>query len=356
MAADDDDKTEEPTQQRIDEARKKGDVVNSPEVGAAFMLLAATAFVGIMSGPIAESMGRLLTGLLAHAGDMPADGHALVKLYAHIGLQVGGAMGLALVLLSAAGAIGRFVQDKPVFSSERLKPKLDNLDPIKGAGRVFGKQALGNFAKAAVKLLAVGGAIAYTLWPRDGSLTILSLLDPAALAPLMRERTLSLLITCTIAAGVIAAADYFFAYQEHRKRLRMSRQELKEEFRQSEGDPMVKAKLRQIRMERSQRRMMAAVPEATVIITNPTHYAVALKYDQDENPAPICVAKGVNEVALKIREVAGEHAVPIVEDPPLARALYASAELDRQIPREHFEAVAKIIGYVMRLAARRRGR
>jgi flagellar biosynthetic protein FlhB len=138
------------------------------------------------------------------------------------------------------------------------------------------------------------------------------------------------------------------------KRMRMSRREIKEELRQQDGDPMVKAKLRQIRMERSRRRMMANVPQASVVITNPTHYAVALRYEQGETPAPICLAMGVDDVAKRIREVAQEHDIPLVEDPPLARALFATAEIDQPIPKEHYEAVAKVIGFVMRLARRKR--
>jgi flagellar biosynthesis protein FlhB len=137
------------------------------------------------------------------------------------------------------------------------------------------------------------------------------------------------------------------------ERQRMSRREIKEESRQSEGDPMIKAKLRQVRQERARRRMIAAVPNASVVITNPTHFAVALRYEQGETPAPICLAKGVDAVALKIREVAKEHDIPIVEDAPLARALFAAADLDQPIPREHYDAVAKVIGFVMRLSRRR---
>jgi flagellar biosynthetic protein FlhB len=157
------------------------------------------------------------------------------------------------------------------------------------------------------------------------------------------------------AAAIIAAVDYVFTRQSYMKRMRMSRREIKEEMRQQDGDPMVKAKLRQIRNERSRRRMMQSVPEASVVITNPTHYAVALKYEQGETPAPICLAMGVDAVAQRIRELAKEHDIPIVEDPPLARALFATAELDQPIPKEHYEAVAKVIGFVMRLA-RRKGR
>jgi flagellar biosynthetic protein FlhB len=139
--------------------------------------------------------------------------------------------------------------------------------------------------------------------------------------------------------------------------MRMSRREVKEELRQQDGDPMVKAKLRQIRMERSRKRMIANVPNASVVITNPTHYAVALRYEQGETAAPVCLAMGVDAVAQRIREAAEEHDIPIVEDPPLARALFATADIDQPIPKEHYEAVAKVIGFVMRLARRkRRGR
>jgi flagellar biosynthetic protein FlhB len=165
-----------------------------------------------------------------------------------------------------------------------------------------------------------------------------------------------MLIAAASAAAVLAAVDYVFTRQSYMKRLRMSRREIKEEMRQSDGDPMIKAKLRAIRMERSRRRMLANVPKASVVITNPTHYAVALRYEQGETPAPICLAMGVDAVAQRIREAAEEHGIPVVEDPPLARALFAAADIDQPIPKEHYEAVAKVIGFVMRLARRRRGR
>ena len=354
MAADDDDKTEEPTQKRIDDARKRGEIVYSPEVGAAFSLFAVTLIVAFMAGPIARDIGQALRGALSNAHELPADAHGLMKLYGMLGLKIFGIVGLACVALVVAGIAARFVQDKPGWSAERLTPKLERVNPFEGAKRIFGAQAAGNFGKTLLKFAIVGIAVGYALWPRDGTLSILPTLDVAALGPLMQERALSLLIACTTAAAGIAIVDYIFTRQAHMKRLRMSRQDIKEEFRQNEGDPQVKAKLKQIRQERARRRMMAAVPQATVVITNPTHYAVALKYDKETSPAPICVAKGVNDVALRIRELAAESGVAVVEDPPLARALYATVDIEETIPREHFEAVAKVIGYVMRLADRRR--
>ena len=163
-----------------------------------------------------------------------------------------------------------------------------------------------------------------------------------------------LLIAVLAVMTVIAGLDFTYQKMQHFKQMRMSRQEIKDEMKQSDGDPMVKARLRQIRTERARRRMMQAVPEATVVVMNPTHYAVALKYAQGETAAPMCVAKGLDSVALKIRAVAEEAGVPVIEDPPLARALYAAVDVDEMIPPAHFEAVAKIIGFILGQANRRR--
>jgi flagellar biosynthetic protein FlhB len=182
----------------------------------------------------------------------------------------------------------------------------------------------------------------------------MSLLDPAALLPYVQSRVVALMMALASSAAILAAIDYVFTRQSYMERMKMSRREIKEEMRQQDGDPMVKAKLRQIRNERSRKRMIQNVPNASVVITNPTHYAVALRYEQGETAAPVCLAMGVDAVAQRIREVAQEHDIPIVEDPPLARALFATAEIDQPIPKEHYEAVAKVIGFVMRLARRRR--
>jgi flagellar biosynthetic protein FlhB len=219
---------------------------------------------------------------------------------------------------------------------------------------VFGKAAVSSFLKSLTKLGVVGGVMLWALWPKDSTLENMSLLDPAALLPYVQDRVVAMLIALASASAIIAVADYVFTRQSYMKRQRMSRREIKEEFRQQDGDPMVKAKLRQIRMERSRRRMMQNVPQASVVITNPTHYAVALKYEPGVTAAPVCLAMGVDATAQRIREVAQEHDIPIVEDPPLARALFATAEIDQPIPKEHYEAVAKVIGFVLRLARRQR--
>jgi len=356
MAADDDERTEEPTQRKLEQAREKGDIIYSPEVGAALSLVAATCVVAFMAGPIMSQLAHGFLGFLAMPDQFSADPKSLQAIGMAVVMKVVGVLALAALALAGAGLASRYLQDQPTFTAQRLTPKLDKLNPFEGAKRVFGKAAFAAFAKSLAKFAIVGGAMAMALWPKDASLERVSLMDPAALLPWVQQRALSLMIALASAAAVLAAVDYIFTRQSYMNRLKMSRREIKEEMRQSEGDPMVKAKLRQIRTERSRKRMLASMPQASVVITNPTHYAVALRYEPSESQAPVCLAKGVDAVAARIREAANEHNIPIVENPPLARALFATAELDEPIPREHYEAVAKVIGFVMRLARRRGGR
>jgi len=352
----DDDKTEEPTPRKLEKAREKGDIVYSPEVGAALSLIAATGVVAFMSGPILAEMARSFIGFIAMPEQYAVEPSSLRAIGGALGLRLVAIFSLVAIALALAGLAARYVQDRPTFTGERLTPKVEKLNPVQGFKRVFGKQAVSAFLKSLAKLVVVGAAMAWVLWPQDGELENISLLDPRALLPFLRERVVSMLLALASAAAVIAAVDYVATRQSYMKRMRMSRREIKDELKQSDGDPLVKAKLRQIRIERSRKRMLANVPQASVVITNPTHYAVALRYEQGETPAPICLAKGVDAVAQRIREAAEEHNIPIVEDPPLARALFAAAEVDEPIPREHYEAVAKVIGFVMRLARRRGAR
>jgi flagellar biosynthetic protein FlhB len=179
-------------------------------------------------------------------------------------------------------------------------------------------------------------------------------LDLAALLPFILSLSLKLMGAVVAMLGAVAAADYLFQYRQWYERQKMSLQEIKDEYKQTEGDPTIKGKIRQMRQTRMRKRMMAAVPKASVVITNPTHYAVALQYERGMD-APVCVAKGVDALALKIREVAAAHSVPVVENPPLARALHAAVEVDEAIPIEHYKAVAEVIGYVMKLRRAVRG-
>jgi flagellar biosynthetic protein FlhB len=193
-----------------------------------------------------------------------------------------------------------------------------------------------------------GAVITALLWPQRHRLAGLVTADPALILPFTKSLTMQMLGTVVAILAIVAVADYLFQHRQWYDRQKMSVREMKEEFRQSEGDPMVKGKIRQLRQARARRRMMAAVPNASVVITNPTHFAIALRYERGMS-APICVAKGVDLIARKIREVAEAHGIPVVENPPLARALHGTVEIDQEIPQEHYRAVAEIIGYLMRL-------
>jgi flagellar biosynthesis protein FlhB len=240
------------------------------------------------------------------------------------------------------------IQHRLVWSAESLKPKFSKVSPGAGLKRIFGKQAIANFAKGLFKLGALGAVMVAVLLPERDRLESFLRLDPSAILGVTNSLTLQLMGAVVAMLAAVAIADYLFQYREWFQRQKMSLQEIKDEFKQSEGDPHIKAKIRQLRQQRMKKRMMAAVPNASVIITNPTHYSVALSYDRDMS-APVCVAKGVDNIALKIREIARKHDIPIVENVPLARALHATVNIDEEIPVEHYHAVAEIIGYVMGL-------
>ena len=240
------------------------------------------------------------------------------------------------------------MQHKLVWSFDSLTPKLSKVSPLAGLKRQFSMQALANFAKGLLKLALVGSVLTALMWPERLHMEALVYTDPVALMPFISALALKLMGTVVAMLAVVAAGDYLFQYRQWYNKQKMSLRELKEEFKQSEGDPTVKGKLKQMRQARMRKRMIAAVPKASVIITNPTHFAVALQYERGM-AAPICVAKGVDGLALKIREIAAEHRIPIVENPPLARALHATVEIDQVIPPDHYKAVAEVIGYVMRL-------
>jgi flagellar biosynthetic protein FlhB len=235
-----------------------------------------------------------------------------------------------------------------VWSFEALLPKLSKISPAAGLKRMFSKQALATLAKGLIKIVLVGCVLTALMWPERGRLEGLTHSDASLIIPLCQSLALKLLGSVVAMLAIVAAADYLFQYQQWYERQKMSLREMKEEFRQTEGDPAIKGRMKQVRQIRMRRRMIAAVPKAAVVITNPTHFAIALEYNRGMD-APVCVAKGVDAVALKIREVAGEHSIPIVENPPLARALHATVQLDQKIPPEHYKAVAEVIGYVMRL-------
>ncbi len=348
--ADEDDKTQDPSERRIDKALEEGNVPRSQDLSG-FLVLAA-GFGTLITAMPALTFGEAgaLAGWLAeaHRGidslSFPArlGGHALALLAAPL---------LAMVL---AALLGGMILHRPRIVTAPLMPKYSRIDPLAAARRIFGAQNLVQFAKTLAKLALVLGVVTALLWPRAGEVEIYArLADIRSALPLMGGLVTRLAGIVLALYALIAAADAGYQVFSWKKQLRMTQHEVKEEHKETEGNPEIKARVRQIRARRARQRMMAAVPQATVIITNPTHYAVALRYDAGM-PAPVCVAKGVDELALRIRAIGTEHRVPVIENPPLARALHAGVEVDQSIPPEHYKAVAEVIGFVLRHS--RRGR
>jgi flagellar biosynthetic protein FlhB len=345
---DDAEQTEDPTPRRLEQAIERGDVVKSVEVSTWFMLGGATLALMIFSGPTAISLQTTMRGLLAHAWEIPTDGKALIGLSESLGESLLVALGIPLLLLTVSAFAGTIIQHRIIFSVEPLMPDLSKISPLAGFKRLFSMVALANFLKGFAKLAVFGTVIGALLWPERRLMSGLIDVDPNLILPVARSLAVKLLGTVVAILAIVAGADYLFQYRQWYDRHKMSLREMKEEFRQTEGDPAVKGKIKQLRNARAKKRMMAQVPKAAVVITNPTHFAVALQYERGMN-APICVAKGADLIARKIREVAEAHDIPIMENPPLARALHATVEIDQEIPQEHYRAVAEIIGYVMRL-------
>src|SRR3954471_14508668 len=344
----DSDRTEDPTQKRLDEAHERGDVVKSQEVSTWFVIGGGALMLAAFSASMSGGLSTTFRGLIANSHQIPVDGRGLISIAGRIEREVLAAIALPLAVLVLAALAGNMIQHRLVWSADSLKPKFSKISPLAGLKRLFSSQALANFAKGLIKLVVIGSVMVALLWPQRHRLEGLVSTDILGTLLLTRSLSLELLAAVVAVMFLVAAADYLFQYRKWFERQKMSLREMKEEFNQTEGDPLVKGKIRQLRQARMRKRMMAAVPKASVIITNPTHYAIALQYDRGME-APVCLAKGVDAVALKIREVAGEHSIPIVENPPLARALHATVEVDQEIPPEHYKAVAEVIGYVMKL-------
>jgi flagellar biosynthetic protein FlhB len=342
------DKTEDPSQKRLDDALQKGNVVKSQEVSTWFMIAGATLVLMTFSGGMGQGITTTMRGLIANAANISMEGPSLPRLFEKIGVELLAAVAVPFLILVLAALAGSMVQHQFIWSSESLTPKFSKVSPLAGIKRLFSKQSLANFLKGVLKIVIVGVVMTALLWPDRDRMEGLVTMDPAALLPFTSAIALKVMGAVVALLAIVAAADYLFQYRTWYGKLKMSLQEMKDEIKQTQGDPYIKAKLRQIRQMRMKQRMAAAVPKASVIITNPTHYAIALQYERGME-APVCVAKGVDAVALRIREIGTEHNVPIVENPPLARALHASVEVDQAVPPEHYKAVAEVISYVMKL-------
>ena len=348
-------KTEEPTSRRLQEARRNGDVVKSADVAALAAFAGVTSVLIFAGGGIASGMTAALIPFLAHPEAIDLSGTGAVGVL-HAALLAAMPGGLILAVAAVCGVAGNLIQHGLLWSPSKLMPDPAKLNPLQGLTRLFSGENLVNFVKSLLKLGVVGAMVWFVLKPRIGALSIMPALDVMAILPYCAEVLRALVMAVLIFTTVLAGADWFLARQRYMARMRMTREEVKQDHKDSEGDPHVKGKQKQMRLARARQRMIQNVPKATVVVTNPTHYAVALRYEKSESAAPICVAKGVDKVAFRIREVAEAAGVPIIEDPPLARALYATIDVDEAIPREHYHAVAQIIGFIMGAGARASGR
>jgi flagellar biosynthesis protein FlhB len=351
---DDAQRTEEPTGRRLDEARKKGDVVKSTEFASFVMLAAGTLAFAILPGTAGLDFTRKFLTYLESPDEIALDPASVFLLFRQTVFDFLLLLAPVMSMLVLAAMAGHIVQTGFIVSTERLKPSLSKLSPMAGFKRLFGLDGLVNFIKGLAKVGLVGAAAFAAAWPERSRIGVALDATPLGMMTITFSLVMRVLLAVLAVYAIIAVLDYVYQRQRFFSRHRMTRQELRDEMKQSEGDPQIKARIRQIRLDRSRKRMIAAVPNATVVITNPTHYAVALRYESGKMGAPVCVAKGADHMALTIRKVAEEHNVPIVENPPLARALYASVDLDEEVPEEHYKAVAQVVGYVMRLATKRK--
>ena len=341
-------KTEEPTAHKLDEAQKKGRVPISREL-MQWLTLATITLIALLLFPYTiKTIGNTLKYVLQHSGDMVSPIEATKNAFEST-LR---ALGLPLFFIMVMGILTGALQTKLTISTQALKPKFERLSPLKGVGRIFSKKALVEFLKGLFKIAFVGSAMYMIFRKRIDGLVDWTQIPPGEF--LLHVKNLCILLFTIVLASmiIVVIADYAFQWFDLRKSLMMSRDEIRKEQKEMDGDPIIRQRQRQIRHERARKQMMADIPSATVIITNPTHFAVALKYDQDAMDAPKVVAKGMDFIALRIREIAGEHEIPIVENPPLARALFDSVDIGHEIPPEHYKAVAEVIRIVLQMKKR----
>ncbi|CAG9619696.1 flagellar biosynthesis protein FlhB [Sutcliffiella rhizosphaerae] len=342
-------KTEKATPKKRQDTRKKGQVAKSSDVNTAFVLIAV--FLCLLAiGPWMKTQVTTLFVQTFHVyilEEVTVDKVHLI--FIEILMQVIWIVGPVMLAAAIGALFSNFVQVGPLFSTEAIHMKLNKLDPIQGFKRIYSVRAIVEFVKSMLKIVFIGIITFSILW--------ISLEDVLILSQKNIHEALAFLGSLTIKMGLFAGGallflsvfDYFYQKYDYEKNIRMSKHDVKDEYKKSEGDPLIKSKIKQKQREMSMQRMMQDVPNADVVITNPTHYAIAIKYDEKKGDAPIVLAKGVDFVALKIKEKAAEHKVITVENKPLARALYSQAEIGDVIPEDFFQAVAEILAYVYRL-------
>ncbi|MEI9984884.1 MAG: flagellar biosynthesis protein FlhB [Aliidongia sp.] len=351
MAEDQDSRTEDPTGKRLSQARGQGQVGISRDVSTAISMIAATVVFLLVLPWSMQPLLRLMRGLIEHPGEIQIENLSdFQRLIARIAELMGWALAMPIAVLTISGVATTIAQTEGLlWATEKLKLHFESLNPINGFKKLFGGKSVVEFLKGLAKVAIVGTTAYLIIKPEVVRVTLLIGITPDLMLATIIDNVRRLMYAVILTILVIATLDYFYQKWSSLRSLKMTKQEVKDEVKNTEGDPHIKGKHRQMRMTRAKKRMLQAVPKASVVITNPTHYAVALHYQSGAMGAPRVVAKGVDFMAQKIREIALEHDVPIVENPPVARALYATVELDEEISTDHYKAVAEIIGYVMKL-------
>jgi flagellar biosynthetic protein FlhB len=346
-AEDRESRTEEATEKKILDSLEQGKTPVSRDMAIAALflsfLLCSSFAVGVVGPRLVESLGLMLANAGQFALANGAD--AFVQSQA-AALEAAKFLAPVLALFIGGGLAAAFVQGAPRLVFTRIEPDLARISPLEGWKRIFGLHGLIELFKAVVKIAIIGGAIVFTLTVDRGLMLDAMRVEPGVVPGLLLKLIVRLTSVVSIPIVLLAIADLFWSQMKWRRDMRMSRQEIKDELKQSEGDPLVKARLRSLALDRSRKRMMAAVPKATLVIANPTHYAIALRYVREEGGAPLVVAKGKDIIALKIREIAEAAGVPVLERPALARSMFDHVEVDRMIPPDFYRPVAELIHFL----------
>ncbi|WP_412501535.1 flagellar biosynthesis protein FlhB [Shewanella chilikensis] len=349
-------KTEEATSRRLQQAREKGQVARSKELGTSAVLLAAALGFAMLGPSLAASLASVMSRLFSMERDQIFDTNSMFNVWGIVAAELGWPMAGFILFLGFVAFVGNIVLGGISFSAQAFMPKGSKMNPLNGFKRMFGVQALVELAKGIAKfsVVALSAYLLLSFYFDD----ILRLSQDHLPGNIRHALELLVWIFILLCAStlVIVVIDVPFQIWNHAKQLRMTKQEVKDEYKDTEGKPEVKGRIRQLQREMAQRRMMTEVPNADVIVVNPEHFAVAIKYDVDKSPAPFVLAKGVDDVAFKIREIAREHQVAIVSAPPLARAIYHTTKLNQQIPEGLFTAVAQVLAYVFQLRQYQKGK
>lgn len=342
-------KTEPATPKKRQESRQKGQVAKSMEIPGAFILLFSFLFLYLFGGLFKEKVFQIFRTSFSEYILIDATQQNVMSIFSQIMVQSMIMAGPIFAISLVIGIVSNYMQVGFLLTGEPLMMKLNKLDPIEGAKRIFSLRSLVEFLKSISKMIIVGYVVYASLWGEKEQLILLSQLPLENLFSYMAKITLLLGVKIGIVLVVLALFDYMYQRYEHEKSIRMSKQDIKDEYKKTEGDPLIKGKIRERQRRMAMQRMMQEVPKADVVITNPTHFAVALKYDNGQMEAPVVIAKGQDYVALKIKEIAKENHVVTMENRPLARALYAKVDIGQSIPHDLFQAVAEVLAYVYKM-------